>query len=450
MLKRLAIIGAGPSGLSAMRTFRLAELRGENIPEIVCFEKQEDWGGVWNYTWRTGTDQYGDTVHSSMYLNMWSNNPKEIVELPDYTFLEHFGKPIPSFTPRAILHDYILGRAKKSGIREFIKFDMRVESVVYANDKFLISVWNKKDNCVFSEEFDFVIVGSGQFSIPNIPEYEGMNSFPGRILHSHDFRNAEQFKGQDVIIIGSKLSAEDIAIQCWKYGSKSVTIAYRNRPMGYNWPEGITERHLLDHMEGKTAVFYDGFHQNVDAIIYCTGYLFHFPFIEENLKLKSEAQLKYCPGLYKGIICQNNHKIFYMGMTCLLFPLINIDIQAWFLCDVILEKIILPSKQDIQNDITYWMAREETARSFIEKIDFQTDYLRDILTYVNGYPKTNFDLLSQYYLIRQEDKKKDVLTYRDHSYTSAATGIVPPICVVKWIDARSLETLETFLESEFI
>ena len=26
------------------------------------FEKQDDWGGLWNYSWRTGSDQYGDPV----------------------------------------------------------------------------------------------------------------------------------------------------------------------------------------------------------------------------------------------------------------------------------------------------------------------------------------------------------------------------------------------------
>ena len=33
-----------------------------------------------------------------------------------------------------------------------------------------------------------LVVATGHFSVPYIPEYEGMKSFPGRILHSHDFR----------------------------------------------------------------------------------------------------------------------------------------------------------------------------------------------------------------------------------------------------------------------
>ena len=57
---RVAIIGAGPSGLFLLRAFALAKKNGIQIPELVCFEKQSDWGGMWNYTWKTGVDEYGE------------------------------------------------------------------------------------------------------------------------------------------------------------------------------------------------------------------------------------------------------------------------------------------------------------------------------------------------------------------------------------------------------
>ena len=36
--------------------------------------------------------------------------------------------------------------------------------------------------------FDQVIVASGHFSTPNMPSFPGIDSFPGRVFHSHDFR----------------------------------------------------------------------------------------------------------------------------------------------------------------------------------------------------------------------------------------------------------------------
>ena len=95
-MTRVAVIGAGPSGLAMLRAFASAAEQGAKVPEVVCYEKQEDWGGLWNYTWRTGVDEYGESVHGSMYRYLWSNGPKECLEFADYGFEEHFGKPIAS------------------------------------------------------------------------------------------------------------------------------------------------------------------------------------------------------------------------------------------------------------------------------------------------------------------------------------------------------------------
>ena len=85
-----------------------------------------------------------------------------------------------------------------------------------------------------------------------------MKSFPGRIMHSHDFRDAEEFRGKNVVVLGSSYSAEDVALQCHKYGANSVTIGYRHNPMGFKWPKGMVEVHHLDRLEGNKAIFKDG------------------------------------------------------------------------------------------------------------------------------------------------------------------------------------------------
>ena len=130
-MTKVAIIGAGPCGLSMLRSFEQAEKKGEKIPEIVCFDKQDDWGGLWNYSWRTGSDQYGDPVPNSMYRYLWSNGPKECLEFADYSFDEHFGKPIPSFPPREVLYDYILGRVKKGNLKDKVKFNHTVTNTLF-------------------------------------------------------------------------------------------------------------------------------------------------------------------------------------------------------------------------------------------------------------------------------------------------------------------------------
>lgn len=179
-----------------MRAFKSAEENGATIPEIVCFEKQSDWGGLWNYDWRTGTDAHGEPVHASMYRNLWSNGLKECLDLADYSFDTHFGKPIASYPTRPVHADYIKGRAQKSGIRNWVRFNTPVRMVTYSEQtsKFTVTVHDRTNDVISSEDFDHVVVATGHFSTPNVPFFKGLETFKGRFLHSHDVRDVVEFK----------------------------------------------------------------------------------------------------------------------------------------------------------------------------------------------------------------------------------------------------------------
>ena len=444
-MTKVAIIGSGPCGLSLLRAFQQAEEKGQKIPEIVCYEKQENWGGLWNYSWRTGSDQYGDPIPNSMYRYLWSNGPKECLEFADYSFDEHFNQPIPSFPPREVLYDYILGRAKKANIKKYIQFNTTVTEAKFNGNQFEVSVLNKKDNTITSDNYDYLIVASGHFSVPYIPEYQGMKSFHGRILHGHDFRDAEEFRNKDVVVLGSSYSAEDIALQCYKYGAKSVTIGYRHNPMGFKWPDGMKEVHYLDRLEGNKAIFKDGHEQNADAIILCSGYLHHFPFLDESLRLKTVNRL-YPPKLYKGVVWQNNHKLMYLGMQDQFHTFNMFDCQAWFARDVIIGKIKMPTDEDVDNDINKWVSEEEALEDPIQMIDFQTEYTKDLHS-SSDYPAIDFELIRKHFKVWEHHKEEDIMTYRNNSFSSAVTGTVAPIHHTSWAEAMD-DSMETFMKSK--
>ena len=61
---RVCVIGTGPSGLCALRYLR------EKFCNIVAFEQMEQLGGLWVYSDKTGFDEDGVRVHSSMYKNL--------------------------------------------------------------------------------------------------------------------------------------------------------------------------------------------------------------------------------------------------------------------------------------------------------------------------------------------------------------------------------------------
>ncbi len=234
------------------------------------------------------------------------------------------------------------------------------------------------DNKVTSREFDHVVVATGHFSTPNVPHFEGFDTFNGRVLHAHDFRDAVEFKDKDILIIGTSYSAEDIGSQCHKYGCKSVTISYRTAPMGFHWPDTWQELPLLTKVVNKTAHFKDGSTKDIDAIILCTGYLHHFPFLPDDLRLVTTNRL-WPPDLYKGVVWEKNPKLMYLGMQDQFYTFNMFDAQAWYVRDVILGRIVLPSANAMASHGAAWRAREEALEDDEQMIWFQGDYTRELI-----------------------------------------------------------------------
>lgn len=444
MSKRIAVIGAGPSGLAQLRAFQSSKAKGADIPEIVCFETQEDWGGLWNYSWRTGLDEHGEPVHCSMYRYLWSNGPKEGLEFADYTFEEHFGKNIASYPPRAVLWDYIKGRVEKAGVRDWIRFRNPVRRVEYSEDsgKFRVVAQDISNDRETDETFDHVVVASGHFSTPNVPEFPGFDTFNGRILHAHDFRDAREFAGKDILIIGTSYSAEDIGSQCWKYGCKSVTVSHRTAPMGYDWPDTWKEVPLLERVEKKTAHFKDGTSKEVDAILLCTGYLHHFPFMEDKLKLRTANRLA-TADLYKGIVWVPNPKLFYLGMQDQWYTFNMFDAQAWYARDVMMGRIGVPEKDARAADVTARVEAEDAIEDDYGAIRYQGDYVKELMADTD-YPEFDIGMSNDAFFQWKKHKKKNIMGFRDNGYVSPMTGAKAPPHHTKWVEALD-DSLESYL-----
>lgn len=444
MQKKIAIIGAGPSGLAQLRAFQSALKLGKEIPDVVCFEKQRDWGGLWNYSWRTGLDQFGEPVHNSMYRYLWSNGPKECLEFADYSFDEHFGRPIASYPPREVLWDYIKGRVEKAGIRHLIKFNQPVRMVTFseATMRFTVMSHDLVRESVHSDEFDHVIVASGHFSVPNVPEFSGFDKFNGRILHAHDFRDAVEFKDKDLLIIGTSYSAEDIGSQCYKYGARSITVSHRTKPMGFAWPAGWKEVPLLTHVQNNIAYFKDGTCQKVDAIILCTGYLHHFPFLPDDLRLRTRNRL-WPLGLYKGVVWEKNSKLFYLGMQDQFYTFNMFDAQAWLVRDIINGQFVLPTASEMTEHGLQWQKHEESLRTDEDKIYFQGAYVKELLCHTD-YPRFDIDAANKTFMEWEHHKHENIINFRNQRYRSFMTGTMATKHHTPWLEAMD-DSLASYL-----
>ena len=82
--------------------------------------------------------------------------------------------------------------------------------------------------------------------------------------------------------------------------------------MGFNWPDTIEERPLVQRFDGKTAFFKDGSTHDVDVVLFCTGYLHSYPFLRcdnfryiehSTLLRRDELRMKSKNVLYPPNVC---------------------------------------------------------------------------------------------------------------------------------------------------
>ena len=239
--------------------------------------------------------------------------------------------------------------------------------------KFAVTSHDLVNDQIVTEEFDDVVVATGHFSTPNVPEFEGFKTFNGRILHAHDFRDALEFKGQDILIIGRSYSAEDIGSQCYKYGAHSVTASYRSRPMGFNWPAGFEERAAAAAGREQDGAFQGRQHEGWSTPSSCAPAT---STTSRSSPTTSGSGPTTACGRWASTKASSGRripKLFYIGMQDQFYTFNMFDAQAWFARDVIMGRIKLPSQDAMRKDSAAWRAREEKLEDAEQMIWFQGD-----------------------------------------------------------------------------
>ena len=64
-----------------------------------------------------------------------------------------------------------------------------------------------------------LIMATGAYGLPRNIEFKGMESFPGKILHSSRYKTGKDFKDQKVLVVGFGNSACEIAIDLYEQGA---------------------------------------------------------------------------------------------------------------------------------------------------------------------------------------------------------------------------------------
>ena len=257
-------------------------------------------------------------------------------------------------------------------------------------------------------------------------------------------RDALEFKGKNILLIGTSYSAEDIGSQCYKYGAKSITCSHRTAPMGFHWPENWEEVPLLIKVDKNTCTFKDGSSKQIDSIMMCTGYLHYFPFLPDSLRLKTDNRL-WPLNLYKGVFWEDNPKLMYLGMQDQFYTFNMFDAQAWYTRDYMLGRVKVPSKGEMMSHSQEWRKREEKLENDEQMIWFQGDYVKELIS-ATDYPSFDVEGVNKTFMDWEHHKHDDIMGFRNNAYRSLMTGNMQPIHHTPWLEAMD-DSMESYLEN---
>jgi trimethylamine monooxygenase len=133
----------------------------------------------------------------------------------------------------------------------------------------------------------------------------------------------------------------------------------------------------------------------------------------------------------------------YLGMQDQFYTFSMFDAQAWLARDYILGKYKLPSRAEMEKETAKWVAREEKLANPTEQIDFQTDYMKDLVKDID-YPNLDLDMAARLFKEWEHHKEESILGYRNHAFASPCTGTMAPMHHTEWFKAMD-DSLKAFL-----
>ncbi len=332
------IIGAGPVGLAMAKSFKMA-----NIPYHQV-DADDDVGGNW----------YHGTYKSAHILSA-----RKVMEYPDFAMPEDY----PDFPSSAQMLAYYRDYAAHYQLKDSIQFSMKVIAVIPVEH----NLWQVGFENGLHKIYKGVVVCNGHHWSKNYPKYAG--NFNGESFHSKEYKSTDQIKDKKVLVIGAGNSAFDIASECARVSNKCYLSVRRGiwifpktfmgRPLAalqvptmpdwlqerliklmlkvtigshkeYGLPKPLSkvfDRHptvntetLMHVKHGRIKIkgavkrllesqveFEDGSIEEIDTIVYATGFHTSFPFLPKKLNRVEKDFVK----VY-GFSMYDNYKGIYL------------------------------------------------------------------------------------------------------------------------------------------
>jgi trimethylamine monooxygenase len=318
---KVAVIGAGLSGLCAAKHFKACP----DIAEVKVFECRDDIGGQWYYSPLTDEETPADDLHkqlygvtqSSMYEELYTRGPSELMSLEGLK-----GTFSRSYCNRREFLNYLKEYAQHFDLYRLISFNTAITLVNPLSSEELAVTTRDQQGREHTEVFNRVAVCIGNYSIPYIPDIEGISSFPGPVNHFKQFKQfrVEDFEGKTVVVVGGGPSAVDaltfLLVECQR--ATVVLSATSGLLLKGCLHEGLSRylercltRPRIKTVAGSQVQFTDESVVTADEIILCTGYQLAFPFLPHQT-VSEEG--RYVDDLFKGIIDTKTPRIAHISL----------------------------------------------------------------------------------------------------------------------------------------
>ncbi|WP_337185620.1 FAD-dependent oxidoreductase [Phenylobacterium sp.] len=210
MAKRVCVVGAGPSGLTAVKTLRQAGC------DVSCFEMSPVVGGNWVIDNPNG--------RAAAYRSLRTNTTKRMSRFSDFE--------MPAEWPAYPRHDQVRAWFESYvdafGFRDAIHTRTTVTRATPRGDGGWAVSLAPADGEPRTETFDALVAASGSYWDARLPKWDG--AFDGAVLHAQDYRDpATPFdtRGKNVIVVGIGNTGCEIACEIAAAGAASVHISAR-------------------------------------------------------------------------------------------------------------------------------------------------------------------------------------------------------------------------------
>lgn len=382
---RVAIIGAGPSGLAATK-YLLAE---KAFDKIDVFEQRRTVGGVWNLSSTEWSDKlpipqtdpryssfsdhvseihknghgyqhsggHGLEFESPLYDYLETNIPKQLMAYSD----RQFDDDLPLFPGHEAVLEYLERYAHD--VRDLIQFHTQVVKVrldeTQPSHQWQVIAENLENGQSLTSSYDSIVVANGHYTIPYVPEIPGLKAWnethPNIITHSKVYRKPEAFKDKKVIVIGNSASGSDIAAQICRYCKQPLLLSSRTYNELFSIAGSDAQQEVPEIVEflpadkhERAVKLKDGrIESDIDAVIFATGYFYNFSFLDLPLPLITD-------GFRTHDVYQH---MFHIDYPTLAFPVLNLKVipfplaenQAAVIARVWSGRLSLPSKDKMRD-----------------------------------------------------------------------------------------------------